>query len=264
MQIFKPSKNMRLAIWAGAIVSTLFYTLIIILAFIFNTPRPGETWETHLVSSLEEDEVHMAIPQAAISVLLDFYILIVPIYGVWKLQLSVQRKIAISLVFLIGMIACISSILTLYYRALLENSNDLLHILVPTLITSVVEMEVGVICNCAPVLSLIGRKVKSRGLFSSGGLFSSKRAGGSGGYFWQGKAHSSGRSDSNYVAFDSERSRDQKGAIDTQTYELELGNMNSIKTSIAGRKNESFRGDEDGIHLKHDILQESINSDDGQ
>ena len=93
---------MRVAIWFGAILSTVFYTLIVVLAFIFTTPRPHESFATHLVSKLEQDEIRQAIPQAAISVVIDVYILVLPIYGVWQLQLSKERKIGVSLVFLTG------------------------------------------------------------------------------------------------------------------------------------------------------------------
>ena len=102
LQLFRPLKSIRLAIWVGAIVSTLFYTLVVVLAFIFTTPRPGENFATHLVSELEQKEIRLAIPQAGISVALDLYILILPIYSVWQLQLSRERKVGVSLVFLTG------------------------------------------------------------------------------------------------------------------------------------------------------------------
>lgn len=91
-----------MAIWVGAIISTLFYTLVVILAFVFTTPRPGESFSTHLVGKLEQKEIRLAIPQAGISVGLDLYILILPIYGVWQLQLSRERKVGVSMVFLTG------------------------------------------------------------------------------------------------------------------------------------------------------------------
>jgi len=266
LQIFKPFKYMKIAIWAGAIFNTAFYTILIILTFIFTTPRRGESWEEHLVTKLEEDDVHLSIPQAAVSIVFDFYILILPIYGVWKLQLSRERKIYVSLVFLTGFMACCASILTTYYRVRLQNATNLLNILVPTLTTSEIELEIGLICSCAPVLSQIGRRFKTmgiRGLLSTkgteGGSYSPNRSVSS---FWKRLQNRSGGSDNNYASFDTEVGRDPKDAVESRTYEIELGNRNPVKTFIgSGIAKGSFGNDEDGIHLKHDIVQESINSD---
>ncbi|KAL9074038.1 MAG: hypothetical protein Q9157_004528 [Trypethelium eluteriae] len=121
MHLFAPFKGLRIAIWIGGTISTAFYTIIVILSFVFDTPRPGETFAAHTATKMATKQVHMSVPLAAISVVLDF--------------------------------ACVASMITLSYRSQIQTTDDILLLLVPTLITSLVEMEVGVICSCAPALS---------------------------------------------------------------------------------------------------------------
>lgn len=103
MQLFKPLRWIRLAIWIGGISSTVFYVAVVTLELYFATPRRGETFATHLTTELEEHEIKLTVPQAAVSVFFDFYILILPLCGIWRLQLNPKKKIAVSLVFLTGL-----------------------------------------------------------------------------------------------------------------------------------------------------------------
>ncbi|KAI9691510.1 MAG: hypothetical protein M1822_007581 [Bathelium mastoideum] len=153
MHLFAPFKDLRAAIWIGGTITVVFYTLIVILTFVFDTPRSGETFAEHTATKLATKQTQMSVPLAAISVFLDFYILILPFVGVWKLQLSTERKLGVAIIFMTGAMACVASILSLYYRVRIQTTDDILQLLVPTLITSLVEMEVGVICSCAPALS---------------------------------------------------------------------------------------------------------------
>lgn len=102
MKLFEPLKRMRIAIWIGGTLSTVFYTVIVILTFYFSTPRPGETFATHVTTSLQAKEQLLSVPFAAISLFFDFYVLILPIVGVWQLQMSNRRKFAVALVFMTG------------------------------------------------------------------------------------------------------------------------------------------------------------------
>lgn len=102
MHLFRPLSGMRVAIWIGGSISALFYTVIVILTFIFVTPRSGETYITHLTTSLQHDESVMSVPFAAISMVIDLYILVLPIVGVWQLQLPTRQKFAVAVVFMTG------------------------------------------------------------------------------------------------------------------------------------------------------------------
>ncbi|KAL9136955.1 MAG: hypothetical protein Q9175_001835 [Cornicularia normoerica] len=135
-QIFKPVLKMRIALWIGATVCAIFYVLIFALNMYFATPRRGETYISHFLDPVVKGGIHLSVPFAAVGVVFDLVIIIIPIYGVCQLQLSGRQKFSISLVFLTGGFACVSAMLTLNYRIALQTTDDLLRILVPNLMTS--------------------------------------------------------------------------------------------------------------------------------
>ncbi|KAL9604094.1 MAG: hypothetical protein Q9219_000682 [cf. Caloplaca sp. 3 TL-2023] len=118
--------------------------------------------------------------QGAINIATDFYILLLPIPGVLQLQLPLKRKIGICAIFMTGSLACLASVMGLYYRTQIDRFSDVTWQLVDVLIWVVVELTVGVMCSCMPALagffhhyislfrlvgSFFSSRVKSLGLF---------------------------------------------------------------------------------------------------
>ena len=101
-RLFRPLRAMRVAIWSGGVVSSLFYTLMFVLDVYFATPRRGETYLTHYLNPIDKHATQMSLPFAIIGLVLDFYILLLPIWGVWQLQLSKQKKWGVILIFMTG------------------------------------------------------------------------------------------------------------------------------------------------------------------
>ena len=83
-------------------ISTIFYALIFALNTYFATPQAGETFFTHYSNPNANHATQLSVPFAAIGLVFDIYIIILPIYGVWQLQLSTRKKLRIILVFLTG------------------------------------------------------------------------------------------------------------------------------------------------------------------
>ena len=101
-QVFKPVPKMRIAIWVGGVFSTVFYIIVFALNMYNGTPRPGESFATHYLDPANRWEVQLAVLVSAIGLVFDLYIITLPVYGVWQLQLPTQKKLRISLVFLTG------------------------------------------------------------------------------------------------------------------------------------------------------------------
>jgi hypothetical protein len=66
-------------------------------------PRRGETLFEHS-TKIANNEKLFVIPQAAFSVFFDLYILVLPVWSVFQLQLSFKRAIGVSMVFLTGIL----------------------------------------------------------------------------------------------------------------------------------------------------------------
>ena len=146
---------LRIGAIVGAVVTTLFYVSFTIMLFVFSTPRLGQTFVAHLQTGEYFKSITVSIPMAAVGFAIDLYILILPIAGVYQLKLSTRRKIEVSLVFMTGILsvsissptpptfmlikmnrACISSLLCMYYRVLLNRTDDVTWVLLPVMITT--------------------------------------------------------------------------------------------------------------------------------
>ena len=103
-QIFGPMRWMRISAGLGAVLTTLFYISMTVCALIFTTPRRSETWFNHANTPIEQLNVKFTIPQSCVNLVLDLYILILPIMAVTKLHMTPRRKIGIILIFMTGLL----------------------------------------------------------------------------------------------------------------------------------------------------------------
>ena len=143
IQIFQPMRWLRISSYVNATALCAFYGASTVAQVIFATPRPSETWASHLVSSENAKGKILSVPLSAVGLFFDIVILILPIAGVMRLQLPTRRKIGVLLIFLTGLLydvylssvvhytwltlylrACICSLLSIYYRAILNRSAD--------------------------------------------------------------------------------------------------------------------------------------------
>ena len=99
LQLFKPIKALRFCIYAGMIFSVGFYASVTVAQFYFETPRRGETFVSHNLGPLAKKSLNLSIPLSAVGVVIDFYILILPIVAVSRLHLAKKRKIGLCFVF---------------------------------------------------------------------------------------------------------------------------------------------------------------------
>lgn len=103
-QIFGPMRWMRISAILGAIATTLFYISMTVCVFVLSTPRRNETWLSHETSPREELDLHFSVPQSTVGLVIDVYILILPIVAVNKLQIATRRKFGIILIFATGLL----------------------------------------------------------------------------------------------------------------------------------------------------------------
>lgn len=133
---------MRICIYVGSALLVAFYVGVTITMAILTTPSSGETWVDHIFSQNELNaQYEVAVPFAAVGFVFDVYLLVLPLRAVWKLQLPNRRKIGVTLIFMTGLLydqrvacgnvrltkwrsACISSMLSVYYRTVGISTSD--------------------------------------------------------------------------------------------------------------------------------------------
>ncbi|CAG8956288.1 hypothetical protein HYFRA_00003668 [Hymenoscyphus fraxineus] len=259
LQIFDRIRWLRMAIWFGLVVNVLLNTFFTISSFIYATPKKGESLLSHQTSNGEVKLMRMSVPQSSIGLVLDLYILVVPILGVAGLKMSARRKTGLVLIFLSGFMACVCSACSIYYRVLLERDADVTWALIPVDICSLCEMFVGIICACIPAAVYAARQHNSTYHHIIGKARSMKIT------LFKPKNRLASQSSINHPSLPKEcfpknvlRSTDQKYAqylnMDTLTAAGSLSNMNGVNTIVHSPKDrDSAIMTGPGIHRQFDI-----------
>lgn len=100
--LFRPLRWVRISVWIGATVSAVFYVAVTITAFVLNSPWPGESLLEGLLSWHYLEFSQFSIPTGVIGMLVDWYLLILPIPAVWTLQMSTSKKLGVLIIFMTG------------------------------------------------------------------------------------------------------------------------------------------------------------------
>lgn len=88
--------------WIGATISTAFYVAVSITAFVLESPWPGESLLEGILSWHYLKFAQFSIPTGVVGMLVDWYLLILPIPAVWTLQMSTAKKLGVLIVFMTG------------------------------------------------------------------------------------------------------------------------------------------------------------------
>ncbi len=102
-RLFSPNRRFRYSIYIGIVWASLISFTTVIVATALCSPRRGEAFNNMAVIQRCGHQQTWAVVQGALNVLLDFYILYLPIPVVWKLQLGKNRKIGVLGIFMTGL-----------------------------------------------------------------------------------------------------------------------------------------------------------------
>ncbi|MCJ1402456.1 hypothetical protein MMC11_005676 [Xylographa trunciseda] len=166
IKIFAPAKK-GLIYWTSQFFiwfNAMFY-LAIFLSNIFQCWPVSAAWLPTRGSTCINVNFSIIV-SAAINVVSDFAVLILPLYAIWHLQMPRHRKVSVSIAFLAGGFACVSSAIRLYFSIIYNHSGD------QTLTSySYAEIYSGIIAGCIPLLARFYKhfmEAKRRSSASSG------------------------------------------------------------------------------------------------
>lgn len=100
--LFRPWRWVRISVWIGATISVVFYTAVTVTGFVLNSPWPGESFLEDIMSWHYLKFSQFSIPTGVIGMLIDWYLLILPITAVLMLQMSPAKKFGVLIVFMTG------------------------------------------------------------------------------------------------------------------------------------------------------------------
>ncbi|KAK0628088.1 hypothetical protein DIS24_g10834 [Lasiodiplodia hormozganensis] len=125
---------------------------------------------------------------AALNVILDLIVIILPMPQLWQLQLNKRKKFLLLLMFSVGFFVTIVSILRLQVLIQFGSTHNLTWDYTPVGYWSTIEIHVGIICACMPAIrallmqwmpKVMGQTTKDKSYGQSSSGFSSKFGGSS-------------------------------------------------------------------------------------
>lgn len=100
-RLFALSRSSRYCVYIGIVWTTIIASLAITIDAALCAPRSGESFDFHIGQRCQRQKI-WSVVQGCSNILLDFFILYIPIPMVWKLQLDRGKKIGVSAIFLTG------------------------------------------------------------------------------------------------------------------------------------------------------------------
>ncbi|RMJ21184.1 integral membrane protein [Aspergillus sp. HF37] len=149
-RIFEHSRFLRLVYAMIALVSV--WAIIMVFLAIFNC-RPISAFWTHKGSCF--DFKQFAIGYAVVNIVTDFAIWLMPIPDVWKIQLPTPQKIALSLIFALGLFDCAAAMARLFLSMLVLGQYDSTWLYAPGYMWSIIEVSTGITCTCLPTMRVL-------------------------------------------------------------------------------------------------------------
>ncbi|KAL2851397.1 hypothetical protein BJX68DRAFT_72168 [Aspergillus pseudodeflectus] len=99
---------------------------------------------------------------SAMTTVLDLWVMLLPGPIVWQLNLPIKTRIGVLGMFLLGLLICVCGVFKTIYIYRLFHTYDESWVACPIWILSALELQVGIICSCAPSLRVVARECLKR------------------------------------------------------------------------------------------------------
>ncbi|KAI1424708.1 hypothetical protein F5Y12DRAFT_714946 [Xylaria sp. FL1777] len=152
-RIFQPSKWAHRLIWIGVILVLIFYISTVIILLANCIPSGRDTWISRVQSgACPTVQVKIALSQGVFGLVIDLYIIIIPIWQISRLSLPPRRKAGILLIFLTGLLAIASSAGGVATREQVTLADP--NFLTSPYLFGLLEVSIALICSCMPVITV--------------------------------------------------------------------------------------------------------------
>ncbi|KNG88687.1 hypothetical protein ANOM_003110 [Aspergillus nomiae NRRL 13137] len=163
VDIFVPTKRNDPMFWichALIWINFLFYLISSFLE-IFACRPLNKAWDPLITQGSCMDMFLLIFLASLLNAASDLIILILPQTRIWRLQMPLSRKVAVSAVFLFGVIACVSSIVKLAFAvSLMQNKENVSYYSWLEGVWPQPEIASGIVVACLPVLPKLFNSLK--------------------------------------------------------------------------------------------------------
>nr|POF14272.1 hypothetical protein CFP56_03296 [Quercus suber] len=154
LKIFAPRRQINQVLffscWAWIVVTVIFYTLDTALVIAQCSPRE-KIWNPFVSGHCITNGIGLYVAASIFNVISDILILVLPLPAIYRLHMKPKKKLLISGLFTTGGLACVASILRLYYTFHVTSAVDVSWTYAPMGITCLFELSMGVVVFCLPV-----------------------------------------------------------------------------------------------------------------
>ncbi|CAG8892001.1 unnamed protein product [Penicillium nalgiovense] len=149
-RIFEHSSFLRIV--DGMIVLISVWAIVMTFLAIFNCKPISAFWTTE-GTCLNFKE--FAIGYAIVNIISDFAVWLMPIPRVWNIQLPKPQKIALSLIFALGLFDCAAAMARLLLSMLVLGEYDSTWLYAKGYMWSIIEVSTGIVCTCLPTMRVL-------------------------------------------------------------------------------------------------------------
>ncbi|KAK3937136.1 hypothetical protein QBC46DRAFT_393350 [Diplogelasinospora grovesii] len=143
------------AAWAVLCVNTLFYAAGIFAENLSCIPYQG-IWDKTIPARCLDQKV-LDVASACINLASDICILVLPQPIIWGLQISLHKKIGVSLIFAMGVFACVAAAFRLAATTVFLRSDDVVYAVSAVALWCLAEMMAVLLVFCVPALPKVIR-----------------------------------------------------------------------------------------------------------
>ncbi|KAF2230323.1 hypothetical protein EV356DRAFT_536477 [Viridothelium virens] len=164
LHIFVPTKKPDTMYWTchGLIwLNTIFY-IIASFTEIFACSPMAKAWDPLISGGHCITVFDLNVVESSINALTNIVILVLPQISIWNLQMSKKRKLQVSLIFLVGILACVSSIVHLFYTCKLLTATDVTYNSWLTGLWTYPELGSGIMIASLPVSGKFYQNLKEK------------------------------------------------------------------------------------------------------
>ena len=100
---------LRICIYVGVTLFTIFYWGFAIAGFVLSSPRPSEILGEAEISSRLNTLINMTIFHGVGGMMIDIWLFVLPLFAIYKLQLHSTRRIGLTIMFSTGLLSVFNS-----------------------------------------------------------------------------------------------------------------------------------------------------------
>ncbi|MCJ1326381.1 hypothetical protein MMC10_003045 [Thelotrema lepadinum] len=154
MELFVPAKKANKTYWVcqGLIWFNLAFYLALTLVEIFACQPFNKIWDPLVTDGWCVNYISLEFYASLINTISDLVIFVLPQLVIWRLHMSLRRKVALSSLFVIGVVAVTASIVRLAYTIILFTSTDTSYYFHFAGTWSIPEVALGIVVACLPML----------------------------------------------------------------------------------------------------------------